>query len=70
MSKRGRPMSDMIIHSHRNVNDHSAIYRSIDAFIQAFKDDIEFEDEDEECSESNCNIKLGKHGHCHHHHHH
>ena len=52
MSKRGRPMSDMIIHSHRNVNDHSAIYRSIEAFIQAFKDDIEFEDEE------NLNVRL------------
>lgn len=40
MCKRGKNMSDMIIHSHRNVSNHSAIYQCVDAFVQAFKDDI------------------------------
>lgn len=42
MKKRGCPISDMIIHSHRNVSDHSAIYGCIDTFIRNFKDDINF----------------------------
>ena len=40
MHKRGIPTSDMIIHSHRNVSDHSSIYRCVDAFVQDFKDTI------------------------------
>lgn len=44
MSKRGRPTSEMIIHSHRNVSDHSVIYRVVDAYIQALKDEIKYED--------------------------
>lgn len=44
MFKRGRKSSEMIIHSHRNVSDHSIIYRMVDAFIQAFKDQVEFKD--------------------------
>lgn len=44
MFKRGRKSSEMIIHSHRNVNDHSTIYRMVDVFIQSFKDQVEFDD--------------------------
>lgn len=44
MCKRGKNTSDMIIHSHRNVSNHSAIYQCVDAFIQAFKDDIQYDD--------------------------
>lgn len=46
MKKRGCPKSDMIIHSHRNVSDHSAIYGCIDAFIRNFKDDITYNNSD------------------------
>lgn len=44
MFKRGRKSSEMIIHSHRNVSDHDTIYRLVDAFVQGFKDQIEFND--------------------------
>jgi hypothetical protein len=44
MHKRKRLTSEMIVHSHRNVSDHSTIYRMIDAYIQSFKDQIEFQD--------------------------
>lgn len=46
MRKRGRLTSDMIIHSHRNVSDHSAIYACVNAYIQNFKDDIIYDDTD------------------------
>lgn len=46
MYQRGKRTSDMIIHSHRNVSDHSVIYRSIESFIQAFKDDITYDNKD------------------------
>ena len=46
MHKRGKTTSDMIIHSHRNVSDHSAIYQCVEAYIQAFKDDIAYNDTD------------------------
>lgn len=42
MDKRGCRTSEMIIHSHRNVSDHSSIYRCVDAVIQAFKDDVKY----------------------------
>lgn len=44
MFKRGRKSSEMIIHSHRNVSDHSTIYRMVYSFIQTFKDQIEYGD--------------------------
>lgn len=44
MYKRKRLTSDMIVHSHRNVSDHSTIYRMVDAYIQSFKDQIAFHD--------------------------
>lgn len=44
MFKRGRKSSEMIIHSHRNVSDHSTIYRMVDVFVQSFKDQVEFDD--------------------------
>lgn len=46
MFKRGKKKSEMIIHSHRNINDHDTIYRMVDVFIQSFKDQIEFNDQD------------------------
>lgn len=46
MFKRGRKSSEMIIHTHRNVSDHDTIYRMVDAFIQTFKDQVEYDDED------------------------
>lgn len=46
MKKRGCPKSDMIIHSHRNVSDHSAIYGCIDTFIRNFKEDITYNNSD------------------------
>ena len=46
MFKRGRKSSEMIIHTHRNVSDHDTIYRMVDAFIQTFKDQVEYEDTD------------------------
>lgn len=36
----------MIIHSHRNVSDHSNIYRMVDAYVQTFKDQVLYEDEE------------------------
>ena len=44
MFKRGRKSSEMIIHSHRNVSNHSTIYRMVDVFVQSFKDQVEFND--------------------------
>lgn len=44
MFKRGRRSSEMIIHSHRNVSNHSTIYRMVDVFIQSFKDQVNFND--------------------------
>lgn len=46
MSKRGCPTSEMIIHSHRNVSNHSEIYNCIENFVQQFKDDIKFDNVD------------------------
>ncbi len=43
MSKRGCPTSEMIIHSHRNVSNHSDIYNCVEDFVQQFKDDIKFD---------------------------
>lgn len=45
MKLRGIHTSDMIIHSHRNVSDHSEIYSSIDGYIQEFKDTVKYKDE-------------------------
>lgn len=45
MLKRSRPTSDMIIHSYRNVSQHSVIYNCVDSYIQEFKDLIEYENE-------------------------
>lgn len=47
MFKRGRKSSEMIIHTHRNVSNHDTIYRIVDAFIQTFKDQVEYEDMDD-----------------------
>lgn len=46
MYKRGITMSDMIIHSHRTVNDHSRIYKSVYAFIDRLKCEIEYDDQE------------------------
>ena len=46
MFNRGKKSSEMIIHSHRNVNNHSTIYRMVDAFIQSFKDQVQFDDQE------------------------
>lgn len=46
MFKRGCKSSEMIIHTHRNVSNHDTIYRMVDAFIQTFKDQVEYEDVD------------------------
>lgn len=40
MKKNSVNTSDMIIHSHRNVSDHSTIYNCVESYIQNFKDDI------------------------------
>lgn len=45
MHKRNHLTSDMIIHTHRNVNDHDTIYRMVDAYIQSMKDAIEYDDD-------------------------
>lgn len=45
MLRRGEKTSDMIVHSHRNVSDHSEIYTYIDGYIQAFKDAIKYSDD-------------------------
>lgn len=45
MYKRNYQTSDMIIHTHRNVNVHDTIYRMIDAYIQFVKDAIEYNDD-------------------------
>lgn len=45
MKLRGNHTSDMIIHSHRNVSDHSEIYASIDGYIQEFKDTVKYKDD-------------------------
>lgn len=44
MFKRGIKSSEMIIHSHRNVSNHSTIYRMVDVFIQSFKDQVDLSD--------------------------
>lgn len=44
MFKRKIFTSEMIIHTHRNVNDHDTIYRMIDAYIQTLKDQLDYED--------------------------
>lgn len=44
MYKRKQLNSDMIIHSHRTVNEHGTIYRCVDAYIQEFKDIIDNND--------------------------
>ena len=46
MFKRGRKSSEMIIHSHRNVSNHSTIYKMVNVFIQTFKDQVEYNDEE------------------------
>lgn len=46
MHVRKHPTSEMIIHSHRNVSDHSNIYRMVDAYVQTFKDQVLYEDEE------------------------
>ncbi|WP_455656608.1 Z1 domain-containing protein [Phascolarctobacterium sp.] len=45
MHKCNQPKSDMIIHSHRTVNEHGTIYRCVDAYIQEFKDIIDNNDQ-------------------------
>lgn len=44
MHVRRHPTSEMIIHSHRNVSDHSNIYRMADAYVQTFKDQVLYDD--------------------------
>ncbi len=44
MHVRKHPTSEMIIHSHRNVSDHSNIYRMVDAYVQTFKDQVLYDD--------------------------
>lgn len=45
MRKRNRLYSDMIIHSHRNVDQHGIIYNCVENYIREFKEMIRFEDE-------------------------
>ena len=45
MHKRRIEKSEMIIHTHRNVDDHSRIYKMVDSYILSFKDQIEYEDD-------------------------
>ena len=45
MHKRGVLTSEMIIHSHRTVTDHSNIYRVVDAYIGNLKLEIEYGDD-------------------------
>lgn len=45
MKLRGSVTSDMIIHTHRNVSDHSEIYSYIDGYIQEFKESIKYQDD-------------------------
>ncbi len=40
MKMNGISTSEMIIHSHRNVSNHEAIYNCVNVYIQDFKDDI------------------------------
>lgn len=40
--------SDMIIHTFREVSQHSSIYTSIESYIKSMKDSFEYEDEDME----------------------
>lgn len=42
LKKIGLFSSDMIIHSHRNVDQHSVIYRLVNNYIQQFRDIIEY----------------------------
>lgn len=44
MCERKRPKSEMIIHSHRNVSNHSNIYRMVDSYVQTFKDQVLYDD--------------------------
>lgn len=44
MQVRKHPKSEMIIHSHRNVSNHSNIYRMVDSYVQTFKDQILYDD--------------------------
>lgn len=45
-SKTKEHFSDMIVHAFREVQQHSAIYTSIDSYIKTMKDSFEYEDED------------------------
>lgn len=42
LKKKGISSSDMIIHSHRNVSQHSIIYRLVSNYIQQFRDILEY----------------------------
>ena len=44
MYERKRSKSEMIIHSHRNVSNHSNIYRMVDSYVQTFKDQVLYDD--------------------------
>lgn len=46
MITRGIRTSDMIIHSHRNVDDHDTIYRMVNSYIQILKDMITYDDKE------------------------
>lgn len=41
MYKRGRMTSEMIIHAHRNVTQHHAIYRMVNSWLDSLKDSVE-----------------------------
>ena len=40
MYKRGRMTSEMIIHAHRNVTQHHAIYRMVNSWLDSLKDSV------------------------------
>lgn len=40
MYKRGRMTSEMIIHAHRNVTQHHAIYRMVNTWLDSLKDSV------------------------------
>lgn len=42
--KCSKSKSEMIIHSHRNVSNHSNIYRMVDSYVQTFKDQVLYDD--------------------------
>ena len=46
MITRGIRTSYMIIHSHRNVDDHDTIYRMVNSYIQILKDMITYDDKE------------------------